>query len=402
MKHSRPVIISTVFPSALQRNKSAEKVDLAYVNILHAALLHDKCTLPGSVVLRNSYLRTVVIEKCGMFLTSGLLVLDRRAECSSFQDLASAMFEESPGKIPKAEREAMLRSASSLDQLNLQVVGFNGSNTSREFRNLLQGFLNSIDQSALSHRQKNSIASIRELMAKNSKILHPADVDRALRGSKNAVSGMIRAFAEYAYATLGAKVLDADVQLPRKLTIDAFALPKDASGAHGDEMVSTRPKPRFLVDIHCLILKKLYIDGNILASVGPKAILDLKEVAFFKQSLGEMKKIEDHMLENSQKDGGEIEHLLADHAKLRSELEKHVEKVLRKDFKRFDRASAAGDFLDVGGEILDVAVDASVPLSGTARKAASVLSHTILRKSVLARSTSPIRTYVQHLTRRFR
>ncbi|HTV70090.1 MAG TPA: hypothetical protein VMF90_16290 [Rhizobiaceae bacterium] len=377
-----PVVLTALFP--FTHSKMTDALLGAHLKI--ECLIQDQCTIPGSMVIADPVLRTLVRNNAYL-LSEGVLAVDLRDSASSFVDLVQLKYG------GHASRE-MWEMAAFLDDNSAMALHYNAPETAKIHKARVLSFLRFLTASSRAKSRKRLLeAAIRKVESVS--VGDSFGVDDLVTGIPD-LDRRLRALVQLSYCTCGAEVLNGVAQVPHGLwmaahrSVDAPVVPPkevgyqaDLSFAHNIVLEYFALSPQFLNRLAAQDVVELRQDGAT-----RRAIANLKELV-----AEEVRYLENPVLSNSQrlKDMEEARKLL--HARIFEYCQKQSSKRLKSEI-----AGMSVD--DMIGEVISPR-NWNVPFTQLIRKAALRVGRAASRWSPklthLDATIAPLDTYVIRL-----
>jgi len=231
----------------------------ARVNLKLICLLHDSVTLPGSLAIEDSFVR-VLLTQLLPFVNSGILKLDLRSSCNSFNDLAAQKFPDEPPIY-------VSRMAELLDKTCKETLLFDANNASQQYINELSIVLDSFHAKS---RRRTVESEIEKAINRLSEADGVLTLQEALELLQNTyLDKKFKALAKLLYSTIGAKVTNSQAVIPSRLWQDALSISNKL-------LVSTlNATPRQLADN--AVMDYFSVDSQAVDKLGALDIIELKQ-----------------------------------------------------------------------------------------------------------------------------
>lgn len=170
-----------------------------------ACLLHDKITLPGSVLVESEFL-TGLLAINNAFIKEEIVIIDLRSGCNSFSDLIKT-------KYDNQITEDLKRRAEFFDSIITKTIIFDPIDTSNLFREKVKDFILASKSRARNKRILNELNYAYEEIS-SSKYMFNLNFVRSLR-FKTYFKNEIWKAARVLYSVIGAAVTNSDAMLPK-------------------------------------------------------------------------------------------------------------------------------------------------------------------------------------------
>lgn len=366
-----PLRLSSAYPFISGTSKSA--FQNARISLKLSCLLHDRVTLPTSLVVKNPFLRTLIVENTD-FLRSGSLLLDMRATSGSLRNHIVSKYgsEARPDDIAIAE---FLESESSAAML------YDESKAAGKVKTYvlaaLRAFRERARKAAIQHQVDIVIRAVESLNGVPT-LEQTADI---LNGSY--LSSQMRKVAHFIYCAVGAEITNGVPLITSELWEAAnISAPKIAYIGLGNTGY------RDVAD--AAVMDYFAVRRDAIDRLNASDIIELRSEPLTHRYIAELDAAISEANDAFSATGAVPTSLTQDSTQLASEIEKRIIARCQAERRRDSRDSKVLYVIDeVGG--------AFIPFVATAKKGMAKLARTTARRTGagwIDYTTTPISTHV--------
>lgn len=367
---TQPLVLCALFPFLLGSDDSPLARAKAIARL--AILIHGRCTVPGSLVLKDPVLFAMIREDVD-FISEGVLMPCLRSSFDSY----SQYVDDYSGPL---NREDLYARASFLDQHCPAVMRFDPHDLSGRFRDALRGHAEGLHNAASDNETKDALHSYMERLQLIPDI-YTLEHAEANRTGLSSIDKSLLAGAKMLYAILGARSLNSVAQIPARLVEDAFPA---SAVAQEEEHFLLEHSIRHVFDCLSLNVSHLHL-------VPTDALLKLRDEGATHQALEKIRTVVRSVAADA--------HLAAEDKETTEalrEVERGLDEALRKELKRIPAVSAGATIAE---ETISIASE-NLPGVGLIRRGVTKLGCVIARKTKLKRldvTPAPIYTFADRL-----
>ena len=349
-------------------------------------LVQDSCTLPGSILLKDKPLATMV-QNNEELLKAGILRPDLRSSVSSFSEL-SAIIDDS------YDREFAARYSSFLDKAVSKPIAFDANENTSVYKNSMLAFLRRRAQRSRIPRIQEKLSQLVEIVDGHTESFS-YEIASKLKTGHSSTDREILLASKYFYCISGAEFIGGIAQIPEPILRGIKSVPRIETNSFGGK------DSRMLSYAHEAVMDYFGIKIDVLDRLTDRDIIQLRSDGATQNAIKQLRNEVSLASKTFSENTGTFGHF-SDLKEARKELASRIAEYCERQARRSSRAElgaiGAEDIVEYGAERL---VDDALPFANTLKSSVLWTGRKLSRINPKLKrmdiSIYPMHTYIRRL-----